>query len=163
MGLLSFLTSALLVSSAAARSHQHVNKQVPEHALQRRSANSQFLQPRSTKPSYGGPPSNGPIIKQTSNTTKFKVDGSNIPFVDYNVGESYAGLLPISEQANVSELFFWFFPSDNELAGDEILIWLNGGPGCSSLEGFLQENGPFQWQYGYVMNVVVTMAPLNND
>lgn len=64
------------------------------------------------------------------------------------LGESYAGLMPISSQQNASELYFWFFPSDNAHASDEILIWLNGGPGCSSLEGLLQENGPFLWQYG---------------
>ena len=59
------------------------------------------------------------------------------------LGESYAGLMPISSQKNASELYFWFFPSEDTQASDEILIWLNGGPGCSSLEGLLQENGPF--------------------
>lgn len=56
--------------------------------------------------------------------------------------------MPISSQQNASELYFWFFPSEDAQASDEILIWLNGGPGCSSLEGLLQENGPFLWQYG---------------
>lgn len=42
--------------------------------------------------------------------------------------ESYAGLLPISDAKNASELYFWFFPSANVNASDEILIWLNGGP-----------------------------------
>ncbi|KAK0352954.1 hypothetical protein LTR02_006242 [Friedmanniomyces endolithicus] len=97
---------------------------------------------------YGGPSTNTTIIPQNANTTKFAVNGSAIPDVDFDIGESYAGLLPISDVANSSELYFWFFPSANELAGDEILIWLNGGPGCSSLEGLLQENGPFLWQYG---------------
>lgn len=82
-------------------------------------------------------------------TSKFAVNGSAIPDVDFDIGESYAGLLPISKDANeTSELYFWFFPSTNTEASDEILIWLNGGPGCSSLEGLLQENGPFLWQYG---------------
>lgn len=72
-----------------------------------------------------------------------------IPDVNFDIGESYAGLLPVSDKANeTSELYFWFFPSANPDAGDEVTIWLNGGPGCSSLEGFLQENGPISWQYG---------------
>ncbi|CAL8577504.1 hypothetical protein XPA_003329 [Xanthoria parietina] len=87
---------------------------------------------------------------------KFAVNGSAIPDVDFDIGESYAGLLPISSASNETrELYFWFFPSENPLASDEITIWLNGGPGCSSLEGLLQENGPFLWQYG-------TFAPVKN-
>ena len=35
--------------------------------------------------------------------------------------------MPISDKANeTSELYFWFFPSANEDASDEITIWLNG-------------------------------------
>ncbi|CCU81548.1 cpdS/carboxypeptidase [Blumeria hordei DH14] len=84
----------------------------------------------------------------TEAASKFRVNGTSIPEVNFDIGESYAGLLPISNTSNDSELYFWFFPSSNADASDEILIWLNGGPGCSSLEGLLQENGPFLWQYG---------------
>ena len=88
--------------------------------------------------------------------SEYAVNGSGIPDVDFDIGESYAGLLPISSAKNESrELYFWFFPSTNPDASDEITIWLNGGPGCSSLEGILQENGPFLWQYG-------TFKPVKN-
>ncbi|KAL9023132.1 MAG: hypothetical protein Q9196_007372, partial [Gyalolechia fulgens] len=85
----------------------------------------------------------------TEATQKFVVDGTAIPDVDFDIGESYAGLLPISSAPNETrQLFFWFFPSANPEASDELTIWFNGGPGCSSLSGLLYENGPFTWQPG---------------
>ncbi|PKK49372.1 hypothetical protein CI102_5999 [Trichoderma harzianum] len=84
-------------------------------------------------------------------TEKFAVNGTGIPEIDFDVGESYAGLLPISNKTDEKDkMFFWFFPTVNEEHKDdkEIVIWLTGGPGCSSLVALLQENGPFSWQPG---------------
>ncbi|KAK3679045.1 hypothetical protein LTR78_001498 [Recurvomyces mirabilis] len=147
MQLLTTLTTCLLASSAVARTTKHVRKANPLPENPRIKAR-QAIADLPTAPGYGGSSYNTTIIPQTNATMKYAVNGSAIPDVDFDVGESYAGLMPISNQANTSELYFWFFPSENPMAGDEILIWLNGGPECSSLEGLLQENGPFLWQYG---------------
>ncbi|KAI0031701.1 alpha/beta-hydrolase [Vararia minispora EC-137] len=79
----------------------------------------------------------------------FFVDGTTIPDVPFDAGPSWAGLMPISGSVNETrKLFFWFWPTSNASNANTLTFWTNGGPGCSSLEGFLQENGPISWSWG---------------
>jgi carboxypeptidase D len=70
-----------------------------------------------------------------------------MPDVNFDLGEMYSGLVPIDSTNQSRALFFVFQPTIASWV-DEITIWLNGGPGCSSMEGFFQENGRFLWQPG---------------
>ncbi|KAJ3065565.1 Cell death protease [Podochytrium sp. JEL0797] len=54
----------------------------------------------------------------------------------------YAGYMPITGRTK-DDLFFWYFPSANTSSQD-LVVWLNGGPGCSSLFGSWVENGPIR-------------------
>ncbi|CAH2010697.1 unnamed protein product [Acanthoscelides obtectus] len=55
---------------------------------------------------------------------------------------SYAGYFTVNKRYN-SNQFFWFFPSKSNPAKDPVLVWLQGGPGVSSMYGVLVETGPF--------------------
>lgn len=56
---------------------------------------------------------------------------------------SYSGFLTINKTCN-SSLFFWFFPAQNGRTDSPVLLWLQGGPGASSLFGLFSEHGPIQ-------------------
>ncbi|KAG8710190.1 hypothetical protein FRC11_004764 [Ceratobasidium sp. 423] len=57
----------------------------------------------------------------------YLVDGTKIPDVDFDVGPSWSGLMPISGNANETrKLFFWFWPTTNQEHTNDLVFWTNG-------------------------------------
>lgn len=83
-----------------------------------------------------------------STKAQFHVDGGRLPLLNATLQDSYAGRIPIASN-DTRRLFFWYWPSSGRgKHSDTLTIWLNGGPGCSSLTGFLTEHGAFTYRPG---------------
>ncbi|XVF66998.1 hypothetical protein PTKIN_Ptkin10aG0085000 [Pterospermum kingtungense] len=84
----------------------------------------------------------------------------------------YAGYVKLQPQDHKA-LFYWLFEAQTEPARKPLVLWLNGGPGCSSVAyGAAQELGPFlvrsngtqltynQFSWNKVANMLFLEAPV---
>lgn len=62
-------------------------------------------------------------------------------FPCFRDGTCSAGYLTPSVHSS-NELFYWFFNSQDGNKQAPLIVWLQGGPGCSSMLGLFMENGP---------------------
>ncbi|KAJ7243916.1 alpha/beta-hydrolase [Mycena haematopus] len=104
------------------------------------------------------PPSTFPHAYPGMPTTPFGPDWqkyfevtSQLPNVTGPIARSFAGNVGVNRADHPNAtLFFWAFEKANgTLTGsaadtDPWMIWLNGGPGSSSMIGLMTENGPLQ-------------------
>ncbi|KAL2347095.1 hypothetical protein Fmac_001095 [Flemingia macrophylla] len=58
--------------------------------------------------------------------------------------QQFSGYVTVDDKKHKS-LFYYFAESETDPASKPLVLWLNGGPGCSSLGvGAFSENGPFR-------------------
>ncbi|CAG2108324.1 unnamed protein product [Medioppia subpectinata] len=55
--------------------------------------------------------------------------------------KQYSGYLNASKGRHH---FYWFTESESDRQNAPVVLWLSGGPGCSSICGMFMENGPFR-------------------
>jgi len=75
---------------------------------------------------------------------------SSLPGID-DLGKTklWSGYVEIKNPSTITKMIHYVLAeSQSDPRKDPLVIWFNGGPGCSSMLGFMQENGPFLWETG---------------
>jgi len=57
--------------------------------------------------------------------------------------ENYHGYVEINDKKE-DQMFYWWFPSRSSRKNDPLVLWMTGGPGCSSELALFVENGPWK-------------------
>ncbi|XP_027909699.1 serine carboxypeptidase-like 35 [Vigna unguiculata] len=86
--------------------------------------------------------------------------------------DHYAGYVKLREEEDKA-LFYWFFEAQEAPSDKPLVLWLSGGPGCSSIAfGAAQEIGPFlvdgherltfnRYSWNRVANIIFLESPIS--
>ncbi|KAL1330786.1 hypothetical protein HN51_048037 [Arachis hypogaea] len=81
---------------------------------------------------------------------KIEAGGSKVEYLPgfdgplpFQLETGYVGL---GDSEDDMQVFYYFVKSENDPKNDPLLLWLTGGPGCSSISGFVFQIGPVQFK-----------------